>query len=121
MKNRDKSLQKQASGPIKEMLLKQVLGNRRNADMQSEYSGQFNLSSSLYFQVIEDALRGTLENGVSVLEQSQKGGLEQFSEERKERQPKMMEIYRGLDEIPGKSFTQSQFHFRQNKITKSNK
>lgn len=124
IKGRDKSLPKQSSGDIKQSLLKQVLGNRGNPDMQSEYSGQFNLSSSLYFQIMEDALRGTLENGESALKKSQLEALDAARDWENlgtGNESKMMHIYRGLDEIPGKSFTQSQFQFRQNHIAKQKK
>ena len=117
-------MQSQKSGPIKESLLKQVMGNQRNPLMQSEYTGQFNLSSSLYFQVMEEALRGTLENGESVLKQSLMQKLDnslKIDDEFGEKPFKMTDIYRGLDEIPGKSFSQSQHHFRHSKIKSDNK
>lgn len=101
-------LRKQGSGSLRASLLKQILGNPRSQDRQTEYSGQYNISSSLHFRGMEQALRGSLGCGSEepALEETREIGDGTL----------MGQMFRGLDEVPGKRFTESQFHFRRNEV-----
>jgi len=119
MKEKKESLRKQKSGKLKNVLLKQIMGNQRGK-MQSEYSGQYNLSSSLYFQVMDKVLRGKEEDENVLMENKNLyNSLNPYHQDN-ENETGMMKIFRGLDQIPGKTFTQSQHYFRHNQVNRNN-
>ena len=119
MKLKNENLRRMNSGPIKENLLKQVMGNQRGSQMQSEYSGQYNLSSSLYFQIMDEVLRGKLNENNAIKEQNMYQSVK-IKEKQNDNQNHfgIMSIYRGSDQIPGKTFTQSQHYFRNNQVNR---
>ena len=116
MKQNKEFLRKQKSGKLKNELLKQVMGNTRGK-LQSEYSGQYNLSSSLYFQIMDNVLRGKNDDLGKHDEENYIGQSMRVNEDD---ESGMMKIYRGLDQIPGKTFTQSQYYFRHNRVKRDN-
>ena len=130
------TLDKDNNGAQKE-LLKQVLGNNRPIYLQSEYSGQYNLSSSLHFKrigqrledsradnenlAVIDQYNQTLKDYLSkVLSSDSEGDRANRNRDtlmrsiNNKRTPYKSFIPGGGDNLPGKTFTESQHYFKHN-------
>lgn len=111
-----------------EPLLAQVLGNNRPLYSQSEYTNQFNLSSSVYFQNIHQRFqeKNHIDNNEAVIKEYEDDLREIELGETNNKEnlknsygPYISYIKGGEDVIPGKSFTASQSYFRDNIVGRS--
>lgn len=123
--------------------MNQILGNKRPIYNQSEYSGEYNISSSLHFKDLHNRIqeKKQLKKNNEVIKEfketlredhinqtNQENNYESESENEKENkqkqhiisskkpsfEPYTSYIKGGEDIIPGKSFTESQLIFRKN-------